>query len=226
MASTLPQIIPGRRPEGFVLVDNSEALGCGLTVMGGFTLVWYGITFTMLLLLVSREPYEGSKETGMIFIILFLVAGLVPLYLFIRTARAGLAFEKSAELLLKYWPLEAGDNVEMNFQCDLRRYLTVMNMEVSLQYKKIDRSGSESETTTLNVPALAVRDFKQSGKNIKGKWEIGMPTDWRLPYESSEKAIGWEIFVTVELAEGPKGVFSFPLLVVPKRESESGCVAG
>ena len=29
--TNLPQIIPGRRPEGFVLVDHSEATGCGVT---------------------------------------------------------------------------------------------------------------------------------------------------------------------------------------------------
>jgi hypothetical protein len=109
----------------------------------------------------------------------------------------------------------------MNFQCDLRRNLTVMSMEVALQYIKKDRSGSETETTTLNKPSLSVSEFKQDGKNIKGNWKMGMPTDWHLPYESSQKSIGWETLVTVELAEGPKGVFSFPLLVMPKRELET-----
>lgn len=222
MNSTRPQIIPGRRPEGYVLVDNSEGTACGLIFFGIFTLIWYGFTFIGLFIVMTIKPDEGSTEGGLLVLFLFLLVGLIPLYLFIRLAKAGLAFEKSAELLLAAWPLETGDNVEMNFRCGLRRNLTVMSMDVSLLCKKIDRSGSETATSTLDSHSLTVREFKQEGKSIKGNWKLGMPTTWQLPYESPEKAIGWQTFVTIELAEGPKGVFSFPLQVVPKRQSESG----
>jgi hypothetical protein len=220
--ANLPQIIIGRRPEGFVLVDHSEATGCGVTFFGIFSAIWYGFTLLMLFIVMTVVPDEGSTTGGVIGVIVFLLAGLIPLSLFIRLARAKFAFKKPAELLLKNWPLEVGDDVEMDFRCALRRNLTVMSIDVSLECKKTDRSGSETETRTLDKRALTVREFKQDGKAIIGNWKIAMPTTWQLPCESSEKAIGWQTFVTVELAEGPKGVFSFPLLVMPKRELETG----
>jgi hypothetical protein len=220
-AANLPQIIPGHRPEGFVLVDNSQATSCGLIFFGFFTAIWYGITFIALYFVLTTRPDEGSTEGGVIALSLFLLAGLIPLSLFIRLARAGLAFEKQAELLLKYWPLAAGDEVEMNFRCGLRRNLTVLGIDVSLECKSTDKSGSETKTDTLDKRSLSVRELKQDGKSITGNWKIGMPTDWQLPYESPEQAIGWRVFVTVELAEGPKGVFSFPLLVVTKSNIET-----
>jgi hypothetical protein len=30
----------------------------------------------------------------------------------------------------------------------------------------------------------------------------------------------WKVNVVVELAEGPKGIFNFPLLVIPKHEAK------
>jgi hypothetical protein len=212
-----PQIVPGRRPEGFVLVDTSKSVTCGIAFMGFFTAVWYAVTIGMMFLIASSgKPTRGSREGGLLGMGVFLLAGLLPLYLLIRLIRMGRAFEKQAELLLPHWPPEAGETIEMAFQAKVRRDLTAMNIDVALECQKVDRSGSETKTTKVDTRTLSLRDFKQQDKLINGKWQMAMPSDWALPYASQSQDINWQVQVVVELAEGPKGVFHFPLLVVPK----------
>jgi hypothetical protein len=214
----LPQIYPGRRPEGFVLVDNSGAAGCGVAFFGIFTAVWYGATFLFMFMVIKFGGENSGK--GVLFLSLFLLAGLIPLSLLIRVLRMAGAFEKQAELLLPHWPLAKGEKVEMSFECRLKKDLTAMSIDVELEYEKVDRSSSETERTKLDSRTLSLRDFKQEGRLVTGFWPMNMPIEWGLPYKSGEKDINWGVKVVVELAEGPKGVFTFPLLVVPQREME------
>ena len=216
-----PQIFPGRRPEGFVLVDSSGAAGCGVAFFGIFMALWYGMTFLFMFVIASADkPRRGSREGGLLAMGIFLLGGLIPLFLLIRAVRMARAFQNGAELLLPHWPLSKGEKVEMSFQCSLKRDLTAMNMDVELEYEKVDRRSSETETTRLDVRTLSLRDFKQQGRLVTGKWQMDMPIGWALPSKSEEKDINWEVNVVVELAEGAKGVSHFPLLFVPKREIE------
>jgi hypothetical protein len=211
-----PQIIPGRRPEGFVLVDTSGAAGCRIAFFGIITAVWYGATFLSIFIVLKFGGENAVK--AVLFLSLFLLAGLIPVSLLIRILRMAGAFDKQAELLLPHWPLSKGETVEMSFQCNLKRDLTAMSIDVELEYEKVDRSSSETETTKLDARTLSLRDFKQQGRLITGKWQMDMPIGWALPSKSEEKDMNWKVSVVVELAEGPKGVFHFPLLVVPQRE--------
>lgn len=208
----LPQITPLNVPEGFVLVDASEGVTCGIPFLGIFTAVWYGATF-FFMFMVWKFGGENTGK-GMLFLSLFLLAGLMPLFFLIRLVRMASTFEKRAELLLLHWPLEPGDEVEMSFQCNLKKALTAMSLDVTLECQKVDRGGSETQTTTMDTRSLSVRDFKQQDKHITGKWQMGMPTTWTLPYKTETEELSWKVNVIVELAEGPKGVFNFQLLVV------------
>lgn len=214
-----PQIYPGRRAEGFVLVDASEARGCGVAFFGTFTAIWYGATFLFMFLAIKFGGDEAGK--AVLFLSIFLLAGLLPLCMLIRLLRQAGAFEKQAELLLQHWPLEQGETVEMAFQCRLKRNLTAMSLDVELEYEKVDRGGSESETTKLDSRTPSLRDFKQQRHLVTGSWRMDMPTGWQVPYTSEVKDINWKVRVVIELAEGQKGIFSFPLLVVPKRVVEA-----
>jgi hypothetical protein len=133
----------------------------------------------------------------------------------------GRAFEKRAELLLRQWPLEPGEEVEMSFQCSLKKALTALSVDATLECQKVDSSGSETETTTVDKRSVSVRDFKQQDKQISGKWQMGMPASWTLPYKVENEELSWKVNVIVELVDGPKGVFSFPLMLVAKRELEN-----
>ena len=214
----LSEITPLTTPEGFVLVDDSKAVTCGIGFLGIFTAIWYGATF-FFMFMVSRFGGEDAGK-GMLFLLIFLLAGLMPLFFLIRLVRMGRAFEKRAELLLPHWPLQSGDEVEMSFQCNLKKALTAMSVHATLECQKVDRGGSETQTTTVDTRSQSVRDFKQQDKRITGKWLMGMPTTWTLPYKRETEDLGWKVNVVVELAEGPKGIFNFPLLVLPKREVE------
>lgn len=112
--------------------------------------------------------------------------------------------------------------MEMSFQCNLKKALTVMSVDVTLQCQKVDRGGSETQTTTIDTRSLSVRDFKQQDKHITGKWQIGMPAAWTPPYKADNEELSWKVNVIVELAEGPKGVFNFQLLVVRAGSVEGG----
>jgi len=208
----LPRITPLTVPEGFVLVDASEGVTGGIAVMGIFTALWYGATFFFMFMVLKFGGENAGK--GMLVLSLFLLAGLMPLYFLIRLLRMGRAFEKRAELLLPHWPLEPGEEVEMSFHCDLKKALTAMSVDATLECQKVDHSGSETETTTVDTRSLSVRDFKQQDKRITGKWQMGMPTTWTLPYKVETEELSWKVNVIVELGEGPKGVFNFQLLVV------------
>jgi hypothetical protein len=113
------------------------------------------------------------------------------------------SFEKRAELLLPHWPLELGDDVEMSFQCNLKKALTVMSVDVTLDCQKVNH-GSETSTTTVDSRSLSVRDFKQQDYYVTGKWQIGMPTSWTPPYKSDNEELNWKANVVVALAEGQK----------------------
>jgi hypothetical protein len=43
---------------------------------------------------------------------------------------------------------------------------------------------------------------------------MSMPSGWTLPHKVGTDEVNWKVNVIVPLAEGPKGVFNFQLLVV------------
>ena len=72
----------------------------------------------------------------MLFLSIFLLAGLLPLFFLIRLVRMARSFEKRAELLVPHWPLESGEEVEMTFHCNLKKALTVMSVDVTLECQR------------------------------------------------------------------------------------------
>jgi hypothetical protein len=219
--SNLPQNIPEHQPEAFVLVHTPGASSCGLIFFGCLTLAWYGFAVLGIYLTMIHKPVWPFNEFGIFASILYLLLGLFWLYRFLQLVMAKFAFANQVELILPHWPLETGDDVEMTFRCRLRRRLPLKRMEVSLEYKT-DYGRTPTEPIADDKRTLTVKIFEQEGKSIKGNWKIAMPTDWPPPCESFEKVIDWRVIVTVEFAKGRNGIFSFPLLVVPKQEIETG----
>ena len=150
----------------------------------------------------------------MLFLSIFLLAGLLPLFFLIRLVRMARSFEKRAELLVPHWPLESAEEVEMTFHCNLKKALTVMSVDVTLECQKVDRSGSETQTSILDTRSLSVRGFTQQDRQVSAKWQMSMPSGWALPHKVKTEEVNWKVNVIVPLAEGPKGVFNFKLMVV------------
>ncbi len=206
-----PKIIPGTRPEGFLLVDETP-LGCAVAFFGFFVAFWYGIIGFV-------TWYNWHKMSG--WVVLFYITGLLPLAMLIRSIKITLTFEKRAELILPRWPPESGEEIEMSFQRRLRRNLTVIGIDAGIECNQTEQVGSETKTTAIGDGTFTVRDFTENDHLIRARWTMKMPKDWPLPSEGGDKEIDWKVTVTISLAQGPKGISTFPLLVVSPGSSQN-----
>lgn len=206
-----PKIIPGTRPEGFLLVDET-GLGCIAIFFAFFTACWYGIVGFV-------TWYNWHKMSG--WVALFYIAGLLPLAMLIHFLRIAFTFEKRAELILPRWPPQSGEEIEMSFQRRLRRNLTVIGIDAGIECNQTEQVGSETKATAIGDQTFTVRDFTESDHLIRARWTMKMPADWPLPSVGGDKEIRWKLKVTISLAQGPNGVSVFPLLVVPPKSSEN-----
>jgi hypothetical protein len=206
-------------PMGAVTLEPTQSARSKLIFMAIFGVLWNGIVAVFVIMTIRDWQKDQSDVCSTLFLIPFVVIGLVVIGVMIHTLLA--TFNPRARVTLSNGAPRLGETVKLSWEMigsahRIQRLRVRIEAREQATYRRGTRTYTDRHVFYVQSPVDTTRPIDV----VRGQATIQIPRDTMHSWSTSSNSIVWELIVHGEIARWPDVKETYTLDVRPLNPSE------